>query len=112
MRGCVEPIVINHNVEKYISFMIASGRYLQGHDSSGAIQSRPDLILHKMGQRAAGAACSKVCRGSIRESTECIQNRDDEDLQLALDVAQRFQHHRMAAKLRSRLHVEEGGGSL
>ena len=102
MRGCVEPIVINHNVEKYISFMIASGRYLQGHD----------LILHKMGQRAAGAACSKVCRGSIRESTECIQNRDDEDLQLALDVAQRFQHHRMAAKLRSRLHVEEGGGSL
>jgi hypothetical protein len=86
VRGQLEPLVINHEPEKYAAFMRASGR------ADNDMRPRADL---RTWSEVKGKRHQKG--GDVKIDVELVDN------EVALSVANRLEHCRMAAKLSSRL---------
>lgn len=94
VRGQLEPLVINHEPEKYAAFMRASGR------ADKDMRPRADL---RTWSEVKGNRHQKG--GDVKIDVELVDNEDKAtaNLRVALSVANRLEHCRMAAKLSSRL---------
>lgn len=113
--GKLEPLIINHDSEKFAAFMEASGRGAEGGGSGSGSGERggwpsADLKTGVEGRRAEARARAgrnvypqKQPHNGAQQGQMPGQGDGEEQLAVALAVARRLQHGRMAAALSARL---------
>jgi hypothetical protein len=106
-KGKVEPVVVEHEPQKWVEYLKNTGRYHDYNLLSSASSSNAQKIAGKLKKNQSITASVS----SVDEESERIMNRKEQDLtpleryEFALAVAERLQHATMAQILKDRIQL-------